>query len=235
MNFLFRFRVNRPSVLTPAQYASARALFLTTVPSFFPVESSNPAFVALQPHVELHMEDLKVPAPPAPAPAAVAGGVAAAAPAAAAAVAAEAKVHPHRVPAADHPRMPVPHLDMDAGVKVNDFEMEDKKLLDIQKEMREWFLDEKEGGLSWSVKPENAWRKIETTFPLLAMLARRFLAILPTSASSERVWSGLGRIIGPQSTTIDSALATELMYLRYNSQIRAAISPSLPPHGEVDE
>ena len=230
MNFLFRFRVNRPSVLTSAQYASAKAVFLTTVPSFFPVGSSNPAFVVLQPHVELHMDDLKV-----PAPAAIAGGVAADAPAVAAAVAAEAKVHPYRVPAADHPRMPVPRLDMDAGVKVNDFEMEDKKLLDIQKEIREWFLDEKEGGLSWSVKPEIAWRKIETTFPLLAMLARRFLAILPTSASSERVWSGLGQIIGPQSTTIDSALATELMYLRYNSQIRAAIAPSLPHHGEVDE
>ena len=45
---------------------------------------------------------------------------------------------------------------------------------------------------------------LEQRFPLLSLLARRLLCILPTYASSELVWSGFGHIIGltPRSSTL---------------------------------
>ena len=76
--------------------------------------------------------------------------------------------------------------------------------------------------LAWNdpnSQPSVLWRKDEKTFPRLALLARRFLSILPTSAPSERVWSGFGHIITKQSATIDSTIASQTLYLRYNRDL----------------
>ena len=68
-------------------------------------------------------------------------------------------------------------------------------------------------------QPAVNWKIDEVVFPRLALLARRFLCILPTSAPSERVWSGMGHIVTKHSTTIDSTIAAQKMYLRYNFDI----------------
>ena len=109
--------------------------------------------------------------------------------------------------------------DMDAGL-----EMEDKKIEgehDIQWEIQNW-LSAAAPQLKWNDKqsePDVTWPALEATFPRLSLLARRFLCMLPTSAPSERVWSGFGNLITDQSSTIDSAIATQTMFLRYNHEL----------------
>ena len=120
-------------------------------------------------------------------------------------------------------KMPLPRMDMDDGVIVSEEEERQAKH-DILWELDHWFLEGKEG-LSWKSKPEAEWKKLQPTFPLLALLARRFLSILPSCAPSERVWSRFGHIIDPHSSTIDSTRAAQLMYVRDNPQLRDKISP----------
>jgi len=222
-----RWRHNRPSVLTAAQYERVKKIFLETVPRFFPAAVTYPVFVVLQPHVELHIEKLHLPDPHAVAAAAGVG--------AGAREAKEPGAAPARA-AADgvHPRLPLPRIDMDAGLKVKDFVSEEKIGHDLQRELAAWFVDEKQGSVTWNQRPEDMWKVLEPTFPLLALLARRFLTIQATSAACERVWSGLGKIIGPQSTHIDSILAAQIAFLRQNKEIRALIQPSLPPGEDED-
>ena len=214
-------------MLTAAQYASANKTFLELVTQFFPACAINPIFVPLQRHLFLHGDELKLPVPPAAAAGVGAG----------AAVAAEAKVRaasparsaPADAPALDHlPRLPMPRINMDAGLDVKEFDAEVKREHSMQQELQAWFVDEKDGAISWDLHPEDLWKKLESTFPLLAKLARRFLCIQATSAASERVWSDIGGIIGPHSAHIDSILAAQIAFLRHNKEIRARIRPSLP-------
>jgi hypothetical protein len=72
-------------------------------------------------------------------------------------------------------------------------------------------------------QPGIQWSKLYLTFPRLSMLARRFLCILPSSAPSERVWSGFGHIIDKNSSTIDSTLAAQIMFLRANKDMLESI------------
>ena len=73
------------------------------------------------------------------------------------------------------------------------------------------------------------WKRDEVILPRLAFLAHRFLCLLPTSAPSERIWSGFGHIISDQSANTDSTIAAQTMYLRYNhdfvDQIPAVADP----------
>ena len=61
-----------------------------------------------------------------------------------------------------------------------------------------------------------AWSRVMASESLLA---RRFLCILLSSAPSERVWSGFGHVIDRTSTTIDSTLAAQIMFLRANQDL----------------
>jgi hAT family C-terminal dimerisation region len=114
--------------------------------------------------------------------------------------------------------LPTPNIDMDAGVDIKQ-EEEDEKGHDVGWELQRWFGGPGGSGLSWKTDPTSAWSALEQRFPLLSLLARRFLCILPTSASSERARSGFGHIIGPHSTTIDSVRAAQMMFLRYNHDL----------------
>ena len=73
-------------------------------------------------------------------------------------------------------------------------------------------------------QPSSQWPELEKQFPRLALLARRFLCVLPTSAPSERVWSGFGHVIDKYSSTIDSTLAAKIMFLRHNKDMLAFVS-----------
>jgi len=121
------------------------------------------------------------------------------------------------VPAIPRPAGNAPNfgLDMDAGIDVKE---EEKGEHDIEWELRNWFSDASPNP-SWhdaKSQPNIVWKTNDRLFPRLSLLARRFLCILPTSAPSERVWSGFGHIITKQSSTIDSTTAAQTMYLRYN-------------------
>ena len=107
------------------------------------------------------------------------------------------------------------------GNWVYSFENEDDH--DIHWEIEAWF-DRAHGArfLIWDnneSQPRVQWPQLQLTFPRLSLLARRFLCILPSSAPSERVWSGFGHVIDKNSTTLDSTLAAQIMFLRANQDL----------------
>ena len=196
---------------------------ITTIRRFFPNNSSFPVFVPLQPNVATKMNELrdelkeKLPLPhdavgeDAKAGEAVPGPKRARSEAPAAAA---------PVPALPRAAGNAPNfgLDMDAGIDVKE---EEKGEHDLEWELRNWF-SEAAPNLSWhdpKSQPNIVWKTNAKVFPRLSLIARRFLCILPTSAPSERVWSGFGHIITKQSSTIDSTTASQTMYLRYNHHI----------------
>ena len=74
-------------------------------------------------------------------------------------------------------------------------------------------------------QPDVQWKVLEPEFPRLALLARRFLSIPPTSAPSERVWSRFGRVVSKQSSTIDSTIAAQIIFLRDNGRLLMSVNP----------
>ena len=125
-------------------------------------------------------------------------------------------------PVADDAALPPPAAaagadvgwDLDAGMAVEE-KKEGPEVHDIQWEVAHWFIDAP--ALLWKESPPYVtWPGLKATFPRISLLARRFLCILPTSAASERVWSGFGHVIDKSATNIDSDAACRTMYLRYN-------------------
>jgi hypothetical protein len=223
------WRHNRAGVLSDAHYAAAKAIAQNYIPKFFPGDVSKPIFVPLHANVATKVNDLKEelkdpheafpipdpdhPALPLPAPPAVA-------PAAAA-------LPHHAVPLG--PVALAFHLDLDRGIE-DKSERKDEPH-NLQWEMDYWFSPDSPL-LRWndeSSQPSVNWKRDEGILPHLAFLARRFLCILPTSSPSERVWSGFGHIITDQSAHIDSTVASQTMYLRFNhdfvDQIPAVADP----------
>ena len=78
------------------------------------------------------------------------------------------------------------------------------------------------------LQPDVQWKVLEPEFPRLALLARRFLSISPTSAPSERVWSRFSCVISKQSSTIDSTIAAQIMFLRDNELLLKSVNPFDP-------
>ena len=215
--------MNRRAVLTDAQYQAAKQLAITTIRRFFPNNSSFPVFVPLQPNVATKMnelrDELKEKLPP---PHDAVGEDAKAGEAVPGPKRARSEAHAAAAPVPALPRAagnaPNFGLDMDAGIDVKE---EEKGEHDLEWELRNWFSDASPN-LSWhdpKSQPNIVWKTNAKVFPRLSLIARRFLCILPTSAPSERVWSGFGHIITKHSSTIDSTTAAQTMYLRYNHHI----------------
>ena len=172
-----RWRVPRDAILTPAQWADAKKIFLDILPQFFPQASQIiPSFVPLENDIRIRMDDmLQEEKGHNPAAAAIA-------PAAAAAVPAPAAAAPALVtPAAGAANAPV--LDMDGDRKEEQVE-EAEKEKDIAWEANAWFAAEHGARfLNWYAQdsqPRTQWRQLQGTFPRLAVLARRFLCVLPS-------------------------------------------------------
>ena len=232
-----RWRNNRVGILSDAQFQTAKVIALLTIPLFFPGNAMKPWFVPLQPNVASRMGELKdelkqhqpaVAAARAPGEAIsvtalhheavpahleirkeVAVAPVSHAPPPPAAAAASVPAHPLRFEA-----------DIDQGIDDQEEEKEIKEH-DLQWEMHQWFSPAAPQ-LKWNdakSQPAFTWKRDEDKYPRLSLLARRFLCILPTSAPSERVWSGFGHIINKQSTHIDSTIASQTMYLRYNHDL----------------
>ena len=200
------------SILSDAQWNTAKKVVREYAVKFF--QGANdmiPQFVALDDDVNVRMVDLLAEIPPHDdRPPVKKPRVALPPPAAAAAPAASGRAHNHKMA-----------VDMDGEQEEEKFENEDDH--DIHWEIEAWF-DRAHGArfLMWDnneSQPRVQWPQLQLTFPRLSLLARRFLCILPSSAPSERVWSGFGHIIDKTSTTIDSTLAAQIMFLRANQDL----------------
>jgi hypothetical protein len=64
--------------------------------------------------------------------------------------------------------------------------------------------------------PLEWWKLHEPKFPLLAELARIYLAVQATSAASERVFSAASRIITAKQNRVDSEMAGKQFFVSRN-------------------
>ena len=197
------WRVNRHAVLTAEQYEAVKALFLDLASHFFPPGMTRPVFVPMQHIAELKIDELQdelhIPPPPpllllsciqeqllrrsGSSPAVLKRR--------------RSRKTSHRQLRGSvmleglhlPPAMRIPNIDMDIGVDIKQ-EGEDEKEHDIGWELHIWFCCPGSPGLSWKTDPTSAWLGLEQRFPLLSLLARRLLCVLPTSDSSEAcmVW-----------------------------------------------
>ena len=60
---------------------------------------------------------------------------------------------------------------------------------------------------------------MQAKFPILAKLARRYLAIPATSAASERVWIRASQIISMKRARLSSEVVERIMFVRENNWI----------------
>jgi hypothetical protein len=63
------------------------------------------------------------------------------------------------------------------------------------------------------------WKRNATKFPLLATLAREYLAIPATSAPSERIWSRASRILSLKRARLKPEVAQQIMFVKENLSI----------------
>jgi hypothetical protein len=63
------------------------------------------------------------------------------------------------------------------------------------------------------------WKRNDSKYPLLAMLAHECLAIPATSASSERIWSRASRILSLKRASLKPEVAQQIMFVKENLSI----------------
>ena len=73
--------------------------------------------------------------------------------------------------------------------------------------------------LPHSEDPLNFWSTHATHFPCLSPLARKLLAIPPTSADSERVFSSAGNVVTPTRCSLDPVKVRMLIFMNKNKQV----------------
>ena len=191
------------------------------VRQFFPNDCLDPVFVPLNGDVQLQMDELHQDLAEARAPGEDAGAHHAEPPEK------KARSEPSPPAAAASALSPVPPSAIDMDGEQHPEEKKEEKDQTLASELARWF-DPRDGAtfMLWSApnsQPAVQWPALQNDFPRLALLARRFLCVLPTSAPSERVWSGFGHVISKSSSTIDSSLAAKLMFLRHNKDLLSQI------------
>ena len=217
--------MNRVSILSDDQWNTAKKLFGEFAVKFFPEPNDLvPQFLALDNDVNVRMVDLladipiRLDPPPLKKPRlAVPPPDGAAAPAVA--VDAAPRDRGHKTGWAGW------HLTW-TGNRKRSSTMRRKMIMTYTGKLRLGWIVIMGQVLMWDnadSQPSIQWSKLYLTFPRLSMLARRFLCILPSSAPSERVWSGFGHIIDKNSSTIDSTLAAQIMFLRANKDMLESI------------
>jgi hypothetical protein len=76
--------------------------------------------------------------------------------------------------------------------------------------------------LPLALKTENPldwWKLRLQMFPKLARIARKYLAVLATSVSSERLFSDAENLINTKRTSLDTNLAGKMLFLKRNLNI----------------
>ena len=90
------------------------------------------------------------------------------------------------------------------------FEQNQPKATD---EVEEYLREDK---IPFEQCPFNWWLNKKNKYPVLAKMARIFLAIPATSTSSERLFSDAGNLLTSKRTKIDSELFKRMMFLKRN-------------------
>ena len=75
----------------------------------------------------------------------------------------------------------------------------------------------KEDKITFNQYPFNWWLNKKNKYPILAKMARTFLAIPATSTSSERLFSDAGNLLTSKRSKIDSELFKRMMFLKRNA------------------
>jgi len=81
----------------------------------------------------------------------------------------------------------------------------------------------KEDKIPFNQCPFNWWLNKKNKYPVLAKMARIFLAIPATSTSSERLFSDAGNLMTSKRSRIDSELFKRMMFLKRNATKVASI------------
>jgi len=100
------------------------------------------------------------------------------------------------------------------GISLKEFaQVEEKDQTEDDDEVTEWFnlpsidLDE---------DPLNYWRENEKRFPILSILARKYLCIVASSAPAERVFSAGGNLYTKKRAKLSPEVAKEILFLHEN-------------------
>ena len=75
----------------------------------------------------------------------------------------------------------------------------------------------KEDKIPFNQCPFSWWLNKKNKYPVLAKMARIFLAIPATSTSSERLFSDAGNLLTSKRSRIDSELFKRMMFLKRNA------------------
>ena len=71
----------------------------------------------------------------------------------------------------------------------------------------------KENSISKDQNPLEYWKTEEKVFPLLAILARKYLCVQATSTTAERVFSKLGLMLTKRRLCLDGERSDRIMFL----------------------
>ena len=93
---------------------------------------------------------------------------------------------------------------------------EDLSLEDICKGELESYIAAPRLKLNKSNDPLIWWKENQTTYPILAQLARIYLAVQATSAPSERIFSAAEQILSKSRARMTPAMAGKLFYVNRN-------------------
>ncbi|XP_038064087.1 E3 SUMO-protein ligase ZBED1-like [Patiria miniata] len=83
----------------------------------------------------------------------------------------------------------------------------------VERELERYLLVEVVGG---DTSPLIWWREHQSSFPLLAKLAKKYLCICATSSPSERVFSTAGNVVTPQRSLLKPEKVNMLVFLARN-------------------
>ena len=94
-----------------------------------------------------------------------------------------------------------------------DIDDDNNEFDNLSKAERELKLYDLEGKISSTENPLLWWKGRKDKFPLLAQLARKYLAIQGTSTAAERVMSTMGNILTKKRLRMKQDLFNSLMFL----------------------
>lgn len=104
-------------------------------------------------------------------------------------------------------------LDFLLGETTEEEDVLPSSAVEIQKYMLEQPVDRNDNPLAW-------WHNNESRFPLLALVANKYLSIPSTSSPSERVFSTSGNIVTHKRSVLSPDSVKYLVFLNYNLRKR---------------
>jgi hypothetical protein len=121
---------------------------------------------------------------------------------------------PIESPIESHSTSPIPIEILNKSYKPKLFSIFDQNQPKASNEVEEYLKEDK---IPFNQCPFNWWLNKKNKYPVLAKMARTFLAIPATSTSSERLFSDAGNLLTSKRSKIDSELFKRMMFLKRNA------------------